>query len=146
MNGPTANGSGFSSAKLARHPFNLRYIYLRIVAALIRTLVVPIQTARILSAPQVDGVKETTIRIPSREKGEKGRWIAAKVFEPAQGLETTPAVHVNLHGSGFCELRCANGLEGVRRRWLVVVTARRSATLYGAKRVRETHAICYSCI
>jgi acetyl esterase/lipase len=84
---------------LARHPFGWRYIYLRLLAGLIRAFTIPAQWLSIRKHKIHQGVVFKSTTIPSRDKG---RNIKVHLYQPAGYDSTKPTpVLVNWHGSGF---------------------------------------------
>jgi len=80
---------------LAKHPF-WRYIFLRIMAGLIRLVMIP---ERWRPRRLHEGVIFKIITVPSRDTG---RDIKVHLYQPADRDSTKPApVLVNWHGSGF---------------------------------------------
>ena len=84
---------------LARHPFGLHYIYLRLFVGLIRSLSTLVQwfSRKQQVHDGVDGVKFRSITVPSRDKG---RNIKVHLYQPEHYTSTKPTpVLINWHGS-----------------------------------------------
>lgn len=79
------------------HPWSLKYLYLKVVATLLRSLTGVAQAREFKRALMLlpAGVTRRRIQVPSRDKG---RTIAVDVYERERASEGPRAVHLNFHG------------------------------------------------